>query len=440
MRPNILYIHSHDTGRYVQPYGYAVPTPAIQALAKEGVLFREAFNAAPTCSPSRAALLTGQVPHSCGQFGLVNRGFELRDREKHLANTLSRAGYYAASVGVHHVVRDPLTCGYDRVLPVDGDRRDDRAIARAAASFLSNPPQEPFFLAVGFVSTHREFEFPGAQEDAHYCRPPAPIPDTPETREDMSAYMASARLMDECMGHVFTALKVNGLADSTLVICTTDHGLAFPYMKCNLTDHGTGVMLIMRGPGGFAGGRVVDALVSQLDLYPTVCELAGVEAGHALQGSSLVPLVREETDAIRTEVNAQINFHCTYEPMRSVRTKRWKYIRRYASYGHPMPSNIDESPSKALFMAHGYAQRNVAPEELYDLVYDPHEASNLATDPGSSEALGHMRERLARWMRDTKDPLLDGPVAVPPGAFVAEPTDETPFDLWDRHERPEGYA
>jgi arylsulfatase A-like enzyme len=90
-RPNVLYLYSHDTGRYVQAHGHAVPTPNLQRLAEEGVLFWQAFNAAPTCSPSRAALLTGQAPHSCGQFGLVNRGFELRDRHKHLAHTLRAA-------------------------------------------------------------------------------------------------------------------------------------------------------------------------------------------------------------------------------------------------------------------------------------------------------------------------------------------------------------
>ena len=87
---NILYLHSHDTGRYVQPYGHPVPTPHIQVLAEEGVLFRQAFNASPTCTPSRAAMLTGQYPHSCGMFGLTHRGFELAHPEHHLAAFLGR--------------------------------------------------------------------------------------------------------------------------------------------------------------------------------------------------------------------------------------------------------------------------------------------------------------------------------------------------------------
>lgn len=115
-KPNILYIHSHDTGRYIEPYGYPVPTPNLQRFAEGGALFRNAHSAAPTCSPSRAAPLTGQWPHSCGQLGLVNRGFLLRDTEKQLATMLSTAGYHTALAGIHHVVRDPATVGYDEVL------------------------------------------------------------------------------------------------------------------------------------------------------------------------------------------------------------------------------------------------------------------------------------------------------------------------------------
>ena len=83
-RPNVLYIHSHDTGRYVQPYGHAIPTPAMQRLAEQGVLFRQAFSAAPTCSPSRAGLLTGQCAHSAGMIGLAHRGFSLHDYGRHI--------------------------------------------------------------------------------------------------------------------------------------------------------------------------------------------------------------------------------------------------------------------------------------------------------------------------------------------------------------------
>ena len=109
---NIIYLHSHDTGRYLQPYGHAVPAPNLQALAEEGVLFRKVFNAAPTCSPSRACLLTGQSAHSCGQLGLANRGFYLAHPEHHLANFLAGHGYRTALCGIQHLVLDARELGY----------------------------------------------------------------------------------------------------------------------------------------------------------------------------------------------------------------------------------------------------------------------------------------------------------------------------------------
>ena len=104
--PNILYLHSHDTGRYVQPYGYAVPTPRIQGLAEEGVLFRQAFCAASTCSASRACLLTGQYAHSNGMLGLAHRGWSLNDYRHHMVHTLrEQAGYHSVLVGEQLDVR-----------------------------------------------------------------------------------------------------------------------------------------------------------------------------------------------------------------------------------------------------------------------------------------------------------------------------------------------
>src|SRR5579872_6157522 len=105
-KPNIIYIHSHDTGRYLQPYGHAVPAPNLQRLAEGGMLFRRAFNAAPTCSPSRASLLTGQCPHSNGMLGLAHRGFSMIDYKRHIAHTLRAAGYYSELVGLQHIASD----------------------------------------------------------------------------------------------------------------------------------------------------------------------------------------------------------------------------------------------------------------------------------------------------------------------------------------------
>ena len=414
--PNILYLHSHDTGRYLRPYGYATPTPRIQRLAAEGVLFRRAFSAAPTCSPSRAALLTGQCPHQNGMLGLAHRGFAMTDYKRHILYTLRDAGYRSILGGLHHIADKPDRIGYDELLGAKSNRVAD--VAPAAARFLEGRPKEPFFLDVGFFETHREFHPPTAEDDPRYLQPPVPIPDTAATRRDMAGFHASARVLDQGVGRVLDALERSGLAGNTLVISTTDHGLAFPDMKCNLVDAGFGVSLIMRGPGLFGGGKVVDAMVSQLDLFPTLCDLAEVKHPAWLEGKSLLPLLRGETPEIHDEIFAEVNYHAAYEPKRAVRTQRWKYIRRYSELGTPVLPNCDDGPSKSLWLEHGWRQKALPREALFDLVFDPTERRNLVGDQASAEALAEMRGRLDSWMKRTNDPLLAGPVPLPPGARV----------------------
>ena len=422
---NILYIHSHDTGRYVQPYGHAVPTPNLQRLAEQGVLFHQCFCGGPTCAPSRAVLLTGQYAHCNGMVGLAHRRFYLKDYSRHILHTLRRAGYYSALSGMQHVVPgdEVERIGYDKILDLN-----PRTAEAPACAFLDDDPPQPFFLSVGFADTHREFPEEGPDEDPRYTLPPAPLPNTPETRRDMAQFKASARRLDQKMGMVFDALERKGLAGNTLVICTTDHGIAFPRMKCNLTDAGIGVMLIMRGPGGFGGGKVIDGMVSQIDIYPTICDVLGIDPPSHLQGASFMPLMRREKEEIREEVFAEVSYHAAYEPMRCVRTKRHKYIRRFDGRDRPVLCNCDDGLSKDAWLEAGWAGHVPEEEALYDLVFDPNETRNLVGKSEHETALNDMRSRLERWMRETDDPLLDGPVPTPEGAMVNDPDALSPSE------------
>src|SRR3954466_7557006 len=303
-QPNILYLHSHDTGRYVQPYGYGVLTPNIQLLADQGILFREAFSAASSCSPSRAALVTGQYPHSNGMLGLAHRGFKLFDYGHHIVHALRKGGYWSALVGEQHISADEYTSGLGYDHEEEITRTNGDIVAPAAVELLRSGVQEPFFMSVGFFETHRDYFDPSSVRDTLYSQPPGNLPDTIETRYDMAAYKASARSLDHGVGAVLMGLVAGGLSDNTLIVFTTDHGLAFPGAKATLTDRGIGVNLIVRGPDGFTGGKVIDSLVSQIDLYPTCCELAGVDIPDWADGTSLMPLVRGERDAVRNEVYA----------------------------------------------------------------------------------------------------------------------------------------
>jgi len=424
-RPNVLYLHSHDTGRYIQPYGHAVATPNLQRLAGQSVLFRQAFCAAPTCSASRAALLFGKSAHSAGMLGLTNRGFWPADYSGHLANVLKANGYTTAVAGMQNVAPSTEMIGYDHELAEMWAADEDRVVA--AEGFLAGAPQ-PFFLSVGFSATHRDFPQPEPPDDPRFCKPPAPLPDTPETRTDMAAFNTLARRLDDCMGSVLDMLDRTGLADNTLVICTTDHGIAFPLMKCNLTDHGLAVMLMLRGPGIPEGGRTCDALVSQVDLFPTVCEIVGIDPPEGLEGKSLTPLLAGETDEINEAIFAGVTFHAAYEPMRAVRTKRWKYIRRFDDRGRCVLPNCDDSPSKDALLAAGWADRPLAAEELYDLAFDPNETNSLIDDPTHALVLEEMRGRLHAWMAETDDPLLDLPVPLPPTAQLNDPNGLSPQD------------
>ena len=374
--PNILYLHSHDTGRYVQPYGFPVQTPNIQRLADQGVLFRRAFCATPTCSASRSALLTGQHPHQNGMLGLAHRGWQLHDYGRHILHPLRAAGYWSALIGEQHISRDPSVLGYDHVVDLGTSRV--HAVAPAALQLLRSRPPQPFFLSIGFFETHREFFEPSSVRDALYGAPPSQLPDTPETRADMAAFKASARSLDQGVGAVLHGLDEAGMADDTLVVVTTDHGLPFPGAKGTLTDRGIGVLLIIRGPGGFYGGHVIDALVSQVDLYPTLLELAGAALPEGIHGHSMLPLVRRQTSAVRSELFAELTYHAAYDPQRAIRTERHKLIRHFGDRLEPVLPNVDDSPSKSLLIDAGWGGKPRPRFELYDLIMDPGEMRTLA--------------------------------------------------------------
>jgi len=425
--PNIIYIHSHDTGRYVSPYGFKVRTPNLERFANHGVLFRQAFCNNPTCSPSRACLLTGQYAHTNGMLGLAHRGFRLNDYNHHLAAYLRTQGYHTTLSHFNHVgaAKQQQATVYDEVIgtPLAGGREvADHTIEHLKALRFQH---QPFFLAVGFVETHREFPPHDLEDDPRFTRPPLPIPDTPATRKDFADYATMAHRLDTQIGRILDAIDDHHLATNTIVLITTDHGLAFPAMKCNLTDHGTGVMMMMRTPFelGFTDGKCIDAMVQQIDVFPTLCDLAGLPTPDRVQGASLAPLVRGEVASVHDEIFTEVNYHASYEPMRSVRTERYKYIRRFDGRTAPVLPNIDAGLSKTHWLELGYRERPVAEEQLYDLQFDPNEANNLADRPGHESLLDEMRQRVQRWMEQTNDPLLHGPLHMK-GAKV-NPPDQT---------------
>jgi arylsulfatase A-like enzyme len=162
-------------------------------------------------------------------------------------------------------------------------------------------------------------------------------------------------------------------------------------------------------------------MVSHLDLFPTLCDLAGLPHPEYLQGSSLLPLANGETDRLHDELFAEITYHAAYEPQRAVRTDRYKLIRRFDAAKGPVLPNTDDGPTKDALVALGWDGWATEEERLHDLLLDPGEGRNLIHDPAYAGVARDLRRRLARWMEDTGDPLLRGPVPLPPRGRANDP-------------------
>ena len=437
---NMVYIHTHDSGRYIEPYGNNVPTPNLTSFAKNSTLFRHCYCAGPTCSPSRAAMLTGTAPHVNGMLGLAHRGFRLKDHQMHLSHYLKSAGYDTALCGIQHEAPDASMLGYDMILttsdPDKSNSERDIKNAHAAANYIKSTAQKNkkegrFFLSFGMFATHREFPDAadaGIRQD--YIMPPYVMYDHKENREDMAGYHSSAKTADECFGIVMDALSASGALDNTAVIFTTDHGIAFPRMKCNLYDTGIGVALMIKYPGNPTSGTANDFLISQIDVFPTICDLCDIEKPGWLMGKSFYGILQGGTEEINSEIFAEVTYHAAYEPMRAIRTQRYKLIRRYDYHNNIVPANIDDGNSKRFLLSAGFLSRTVPREMLFDLYLDPLERENLAADSAYAAIYDDLSARLSEYMEKTNDPLATANhrVPAPKGAKVNKLTCLQPID------------
>jgi arylsulfatase A-like enzyme len=167
-------------------------------------------------------------------------------------------------------------------------------------------------------------------------------------------------------------------------------------------------------------------MVSQTDVFPTLCDLLDIAPPEWLTGVSFVPVLKGEADEINDAIFAEVTYHAAYEPKRAVRTQRYKYIRRFGTRTRPVMPNCDDSPSKDVWLEKGWRNRPVPFEELFDLVFDPQERNNLAEKAAYADILTDMRGRLNTWMLDTRDPLLEGSVRAPSGAKANDPDGLSP--------------
>lgn len=429
---NVLLLISDDQGLDLGIYGTPIRTPRLDRLAREGAYFTQGYAAVSSCSPSRAVINTGLYTHQNGMYGLQHdvHHQSLLDGIETLPAMLRRAGFATALVGKKHVGPDRAFPYEAELVPERSGIRDVRELATAASSFIRSTDDRPFFVTVAYSDPHRaavdygnDRKWPGVQPVAYDPRKvpiPRHLPDLPAVRHDLAEYYESLSRLDTGVGMLLDDLAATGRADDTLVIFLSDNGRPFPAAKTNLYDPGLHLPLIVRAPGLGSGRN--DAIVSWVDVAPTVLEWTGVAAptAYPLSGRSLLPLVGKRDDPARDAVFASHDFHeiNQYYPMRSIRTRTHSYILNIAHpLVYPIAGDVAGSESWKAIVADptirlgrrtqaAYLKRPA--EELYDLTRDPDELTNLADDPALADIKAALAKRLHDMRAATKDPWLAG--------------------------------
>lgn len=414
--PNVIYITSHDIGRHLGCYDApGVCTLALDRLAAEGLLATHAFATSPICSPARSSLATGRFPHSNGVKGLAHPPFEwdLDDDEIHLASLFKAAGYSTQLCGLQHECQDWRATGIERLLnpPEQANMLWANEIAERCEFFLGEEAKtaQPFYLQIGFFEPHRvrgEGFGPYVPESSENAAPPPWLVDDDDARGEFAKFNAAILALDSAIGRILQALSRHGLSEDTLIIFVSDHGLPFPRAKGSLYDPGLEISLLARFPRGhICGGMRHEALVSGVDLMPTILDLAGLPIPEKVQGRSLAKMWR--TGASHDEpIFAENNFHNYWDPIRCIRTQTHKLIMNFGLSSAFYDTSQQWQPKTRPIGNADPRNSKHPPVELYDLIADPLEQNNLAELPEHQGRRGHLIGRLAKWMQDTEDPLL----------------------------------
>ncbi len=428
-RPNILVIIGDDWSYpHAGAYGDAVvKTPTFDRIAREGAVFRNAFVASPSCTPSRASLLTGRAVHQLEEGGNL-WGF-LPAKFETYPEMLEAAGYF---VGFTRKGWGPGD------FQAGGRKRNPAGAAFANFSlFLTQLPKgQPFAFWFGSQDPHRPYDKGAGAAAGKSTDPvvvPGFLPDTPEVRSDILDYYFELERLDREAGDIIRLLEGTGHLKNTLVVYTSDNGMPFPRGKANLYDGGTQVPLAIRFPQRMKAPLAIDDFVVLTDLAPTLLEAAGLKPPPEMTGRSLLPILAGAKQAGRDRVFLERERHAHVRagnlsyPARAVRTKDFLYVRNFRPDRWPAGDpemvfavgefgDIDDGPSKQLLLArqsdptiarffHLATDKRPA-EELYDLRKDPHQLDNVAAKPEYARNKRDLRASLDKWMRDTADPRI----------------------------------
>ena len=403
--PNIIWFIGDDVSKPDHGcYGNPVKTPNIDTLAENGTRFTSAFATAPSCSPSRTSMFTGEYPHTAGAKDLHST---LPPCTTILPSMLKEKGYFTGNCAKLHLG------------PV-GEKQFDKIYQNATGwkDFAQvRPKDKPFFLSIGFNEAHRPFQ-KNLIKNPHSPDKvvvPAYLADIDEVRDELALYYDEISYMDAEIGRVLNWMDEEGLAENTLILYFGDQGMPFPRAKTTLYDSGIGVPLITRWKGTIPEGNVQDGLISLVDLTPIMLEIAGITPINDIQGKRLMKMLFDADAEGRKYIFSERNWHDNDDHIRCVRNKRYKYIRNYypeEPFIHAADITRGESCQGMLRLLDAgkltkqqmLIFRSLRPsDELYDIKSDPNEFENFAYRSEYQNILNEMRGVLDGWVTETND-------------------------------------
>ena len=438
-RANVLLIVFEDMGLRIGAYGDEVAnTPVLDAFAEQSIVFENVFTTAGVCAPSRSALITGHYQQSIGTQHMRTATDGPQPYEavppiyvKALPELLRHVGYYTTNMGGYGPDHAKTDYQFGRPFTIW-----DEEVAQHP--WRERGEQQPFFAMVNIMGTHESQLWPleteakapfmeGILAAIRYARAgrepvidpenvdvPSYLPDTPLVRRDIAQLYENVHYMEKQVADLLSDLEEDGLAESTIVIVTSDHGDGLPRMKRSLYDSGLQVPMMVRLPLGAGAGTRREDLVSFIDLAPTILSVAGADIPDQMPGRDLF---RPETIDERDFVYAALDRHDEVpDRMRAVRDKRWKYIRNYQPdqpffrphrFRDVLPTMAElwrlNAANQLTPVQAQYFEAMRPSEELYDTFKDPEEVMNLAESSSHRSDLLRMRAVLDEYMESTRD-------------------------------------
>lgn len=468
-RPNILFVIADDWS-----YGHAgaygckwIQTPAFDRVAREGVLFQNAFTSNPKCSPCRATILTGrnswQLKEAVNHYSIFPSDFAV------YPDLLEKGGYFVGMTGKGWGPGDYQSTGWPhnpagrefqgRALKPPTDGISERDYAGCFGDFLAARPKDtPFCFWFGGQEPHRAYE-PGsglrAGKKLEAVELPKYYPDHKTVRSDLLDYALEVEWFDQHLGRAIGQLEAVGELDNTCIVVTSDHGMPFPRVKGQIYESGYHLPLAIRWGSAIRGGRIIEDFINTRDFAPTFLEMAGVPVTGTMTGKSFLDVLKSNksgvVDASRNVMLIGKERHDIGRPndegfpVRAIRTPEFVYVRNYEPdrwpAGNPETGyrNVDDGPTKELILSSfdehyrlSFGKR--AAEELYLVKKDPDCMNNLAKDPRYAETKRKLRERMEEMLRSEGDPRMLGNTAFFDTIEYTGPKKHS-YDNWLKHQK-----